>query len=67
MLAAALKERLFDTRCEWRDIGVMVLYLSFCATVVVIAAVVYMHHKGWRLWAWWGFQFLQFVSWSQKV
>lgn len=20
-----------------------------------------MHRKGWRLWAWWGFQFLQFV------
>lgn len=20
-----------------------------------------MHHKDWRLWAWWGFQFLQFV------
>ncbi|VFR11721.1 hypothetical protein SPFM8_00089 [Salmonella phage SPFM8] len=34
-LAAALKERLFDTRCQFLQFVVMVLYLSFCATVVV--------------------------------
>ncbi|VFR11275.1 hypothetical protein SPFM6_00089 [Salmonella phage SPFM6] len=67
MPGVGLKERLFDTRCEWRDIGERTWYLSFCATVVVIAAVVYLAAAGWRLWAWWGFQFLQFVVMVLKV